>query len=83
MENSWMDINQTGSGSKQTFPSDRTCAPGKKLRGSCSVPLNNMFSQLLRLSERGGGQDTVAGRSGSLHEGSCLTTHHWLRGRET
>ena len=54
MGNSCMDIDRTGSGSEQSFSRASICALGKERWGNCSVGLNNMFSQLLRLDEREG-----------------------------
>lgn len=51
--NLWRVIEQTGSRSERVPPGQHPCAK-EGTQENCSVPLNNMFSQLLRLNKEVG-----------------------------
>jgi hypothetical protein len=59
-----MDTDHTEYESEPSFLRANTCALEKKRRGNCAVPLNNMFSQLLRLNERAQEQARELGGAG-------------------
>ena len=75
MGTSWRVGDQRSSGSERVSPQGNPWALGKERRKNCSVQLNNMFSQLLRLHKGESGQGTVPGLSGEGSPSARLTIH--------